>query len=1855
MKNTASLHNCIREFAYSSPDKTAIEYNGENYSYLQIEKKSNLIAKMLIQENVNRGNVFVLLDRKPLLVLYLLGILKSGGVFVPLDPRHPESRLGTIMSLIQSNWILTEAQYLDKLNRLGKLKGGKLNVVVDEADICADNYSYLNINILDTVENGTELEQIDIYNENCYIYFTSGSTGTPKGILGRHQSLKHFIDWEISQFRVDSNFRVSQIITPTFDPFLRDIFVPLCAGGTICMPGEHEIILDAPRLIEWIDANRISLMHMVPTLFKNMAREIKNPDCFSNLRYILLAGELLKGRDLEKFYMMCGSRVQLVNIYGPTETTLAKAFYLINEEDVSKVNIPVGRPINDTEILILNEDIQPCSEGVVGEIFISTPYMSSGYVNDNDLNNKLFLENPYGKYPGSKMYKTGDMGRLLPDGNIECLGRMDNQVKIRGMRLELSEIETHILKSGFVKEVVVIAKEDESGDKYLIAFFESDEDCDIPRLRKYIEARLPDYMIPAYFVRLDKMPLLPNGKTDRRTLSTYEADLETGIEYQAPSTEIEEKLVKLWQQVLHAKRIGIDDNFFYLGGHSLKAAKLASKIHKEFNVNLPIKEVFINNTVKTMAQYIESCSKTDYLSIPSAEEKELYPVSSAQKRIFLVNMIENSGISYNMPDVVIVEGELDKEKLEKAFQSIIERHEVLRTSFELVAEGPVQRIHKDIEFYIEYFKDTEGLNMDERDVSKTVQEVLEDFIRPFDLGQAPLFRIRLVKLSCKKYILLRDMHHIISDGISEEILKVELRSLYNGQELTPLKLQYKDFSEWQNRLFNEDAVKSSEGYWLGVFQGELPILNLPTDYQRPPKQSFEGDCITVEVENDLKSKIGKIAESNGATSYMVLLSAFYILLSKYTGQEDIIVGSPVAGRNHADLDNVIGMFINTLALRNYPVGDKTFKEFLWDVRENSIKAFENQNYQFENVIDKLNIKRDLSRNPLFDVMFILQNMDFEEVKLDNAKVMPYRLKRSVSKFDLTLTAVEKASRIELCFEYCTKLFRKETVHRLAGHYLNILRQAVENINIRLSAVDMLSEKERNHILLELNDTSTEYPIDKTIHQLFEAQAENTPDKTALIFEDKTLTYKQLNIKANLLACKLREMNVSADSIVGLMVPRSLEMIIGILGVLKSGGAYLPIDPEFPDERVRYMLENSNCNILLTDSSDDKFDSKAERLNLMDESIYEGDGRNPDSINGPENLIYVIYTSGSTGKPKGVMLEHRNICNFIKGMTDIIDFSADKTILNLTTVSFDIFALETLLPLTRGMTIVIADEKQQLDPNLLSDLITGKGIDILQCTPSRLQLLLKSRKELGALENVKDLIVGGEAFPENLLQTIGKLKDTKIFNVYGPTETAVWSTVKNLTGSRTINIGKPISNTKIYILDKYGHPQPAGIIGELNIAGDGVARGYYGMEDLTREKFVENPFDDGKRMYKTGDLARWLQSGEVEFLGRIDHQVKVRGHRIELSEIEKCLSECTGVKACVCSIGDDEYGIKYLAAYYVSDDEIPVSKIRTHLLRFLPEYMVPQIYVHIEKIPTTFNGKVDRLALPNLDKARPSLSAEFVEAETETQKQIAKIWEEVLGRDTVGVNDSFFDLGGNSLLLVLMYNNLDKLFPGKVTIADIFANPTVARLAQFMNEDGTSRRQVELEFVNLPDEYFVIEDENSEEIVFKYRLEGGTYDRLKRFTVYNNIRISDIMLFVYAYLLAEISDTEKIAIQVAADNENLFQLDVNLSGAADIPSIINETSEARKAGAKAMQYPLSMLNCSGIKKGGNSIAAIFNDKDDVNSYLLNNCDLILKAEESRNGVDIVFECPTFRIRAEKAEEFLNWYIRLVGLVSDKLVH
>ncbi|MGB7604589.1 MAG: amino acid adenylation domain-containing protein, partial [Lutisporaceae bacterium] len=1628
-----TLYQLFEQQASKTPDNIAAIFEEEYITYRELDAKSNQLARILREKGVKADSIVAMsLYRSIEMTIGIMAIQKAGGAYLPISPEYPEDRIRYMLEDSNASVLLTQSHLQDKY----QFENTTVIAIDDKELYKGDNSS---------------LQPISGPNNLAYVIYTSGSTGKPKGAMIEHHSAINRIKWMQKRFPIGEKDVILQKTPYTFDVSVWELFWWSMEGAKVCFltPGGEK---DPEEIVKAIEKQKITTMHFVPSMLNIFLEYIEgreNLDRLSSLKQVFSSGEALTAPQVERFNRIINSKIgtKLINLYGPTEATVDVSYFDCSTGEQFDV-IPIGKPIDNISLLVVDKHNNLLPVGVPGELCISGVGVGRGYLNRPELTAEKFVQNPH--IPGERMYKTGDLTKWMPDGNIEYLGRIDNQVKIRGFRIELGEIENELLKHNEIKEAIVIDKADKNGNKYLCGYIVAERELTVSELKEHLLKNLPDYMIPAYFITMDKLPLSANGKADRKALLELETEgsINTGVEYVAPTNKIEEKLVSIWSEVLGVGRIGINDNFFDLGGHSLKAIKIVSIIQKELMAEISVGYLFSNPTVNQLGKYIEKTKEIVYSSIEAVEERELYEVSSAQKRMFALNQFSKKEINYNIPSVMILEGKLEKDKVEESFNKLVERHEAFRTSFELVDNEIMQRIHKAVQFKVEY----EEINKFDA----------EGFVKPFDLSKAPLLRVKLIRLEEEKYVLMFDMHHIISDGISMSIIMEEFTKLYKGKSLETLRIQYKDYSAWENKMLTSEGMKKHEEYWTNIFSDEIPILDLPTDYPRPSTQSFEGESIEFTLDKSLTEKLNKIGKANGATLYMTLLTAYNILLSKYSGQEDIVVGSPIAGRPHADLYNMVGMFINTLVMRNYPGSKKTFNEFLQEVKKNALNAYENQDYQFDKLVEKLDIRRDLSRNALFDTMFILQNTEDKEIELDDVKIKQLQFEVGVSKFDITLSAKEKGEEIKFNFEYCTKLFKRKTIERVIEHFKNILKEVAENPALKLCEIDMLLEEEKKEILIDFNDTKTEYPKDKTIHELFEEQVIKTPDKIALVFGDKSLTYKELNEKSNRLGRALREKGVKQESIVGIMVERSLEMIIGIMGILKAGGAYLPIDPEYPVDRIKYILEDSKAKLLLTQSKYiNKLKFAGEILNLDSEQCYKNEGDNLKNVNSPENLAYIIYTSGSTGNPKGVMIEHGSTVNTLTEMERNYPLGEKDVYLLKTSYTFDVSVTEIFGWFVGKGKLAILKAGEEKDIYGILNAIGKYEVTHINFVPSMLNLFLEvlEEKNIDKTNSLKYVFAAGEALIKETVNRFHSLvKTARLENIYGPTETTIYVTKYSLNNynndTKNIPIGKPLSNIKAYIINENGNLQPVGVQGELCFSGVGLARGYLNKPELTAEKFIENPFDHGERIYKTGDLARWQPDGNIEFLGRIDHQVKIRGFRIELGEIESQLLKYEGISEVIVIAKEDNSGNKYLCGYICGEREYSISELREHLAKELPEYMIPSYFIQLDKLPLTANGKIDRKALPVPDGSIET-GAEYIAATNEIEEKLISIWHEVLGVEKIGINDNFFELGGHSLKAIKIVSIIQKELMVEISVGDIFSNPTVRQLGDCIEKTKES--------------------------------------------------------------------------------------------------------------------------------------------------------------------------------------------------------
>jgi amino acid adenylation domain-containing protein len=1440
--------------------------------------------------------------------------------------------------------------------------------------------------------------------------------------------------------------------------------------------------IDGELFIHFLRTNKIEVSDATPSHLQLLLASIYGSDLKLYLKNLLVGGEPLSKQILSDFFDAFKIKgLCITNVYGPAECCVDATSHGIFREEVEYLNqIPIGKSLPNVNVYVLDNGNKLVPIGIPGELCISGLGVSRGYLNRPTFTEDTFINHPF--LCGEKLYKTGDLGRWMPDGNIEFLGRIDHQVKIRGFRIEPGEITNQLLKTDLVKECVVIDRE-RNGETYLCAYIVPErhmQGTEPPvELRKVLSAVLPDYMIPSHFIELDRIPLNPNGKVDRKCLP--EPKIEAGEQYLAPRNKDERRLVQLWSEVLGIKReaISIDANFFEVGGHSLKATILISKIHRTFNVRIPLGAMFVNPTIEGLSKVIREKEgiSDEYAKIEVSEKKEYYPLSPAQKRLYILQQMEVKNTSYNLPGIIELGEEVELDRLEEAFRKIISRHESLRTSFDMVNSEPVQKINREVDFKIEHYhlkSDGDDINSDNDHsfIARGVSSIMGRFVRFFDLSKAPLLRVGIINGEFSNSILVFDLHHIITDGISQNLLEQEFYTFYSGGELPLLRLQYKDFAGWQNNNIRQGLLKEQEEYWIHLFSDELPALHLPSDFSRPLIRSFEGAAVRFVLNPEETKEIKAVARENDATLFMVMLSIFTIFLSKLSGssrggdQEDIIVGTPIAGRRHADLENIIGMFVNSLALRNSPAGDKSYKEFLDEVKQRTLEAFENQEYQFEDLVERVEVNRDTSRNPLFDVMFVFQNMDISGREISGLTVNPYDYENRTSRFDLTLQGIERGDNLFFILEYCTKLFKKEIIDRLISYFRRALSIILTEPEIKIFEIDIVSKEEKQQMLFEFNDTNVDYPNDKTLHALFEEQAEKTPGNTAIIYEDNQLTYKELNKKANQLANYLYyEKHVQFEYLIGIYMEDPIKQVIAMLGILKAGCAYVPIDAYIPHARVKDMLDDSKIEIVISQkryiNALNKLQCECQSfksfLCLDSHNLYLEEETGKNELNHgldldlkTENAAYLIYTSGSTGKPKGAIVEHKSVVNTLFCRGNEYKLKTNDTILQLFSYAFDGFVTSFFTPIISGAKVILQSRDGMKDiSNIIVSLINNCVTHFISVPPLYQTIIeIISEYDKDCLKVVT--LAGDKILPGVIEKTKEKRKNFEIAIEYGITEVSVMSTIfRNQQGSERIKIGKPIWNTKIYVVNKQNHSQPIGVAGELSIAGVGLARGYLNNKKLTNEKFIDSPFVKGEKLFRTGDLARWLTDGNIEFLGRLDDQVKIRGYRIELGEIENQLERHGYISKAVVLVKEEREN-QSLYAYIVSNGEGEISKsdLREYLLRTLPDYMIPSHFVPLENIPLTPIGKIDKKALLSIEI---EVGEEYIAPSNEIEKKLVAIWSEILGikKDVISIDSNFFNLGGNSLKVTILAAKMHKEFDVKVVLAEIFRFPTVRNLSEYL--------------------------------------------------------------------------------------------------------------------------------------------------------------------------------------------------------------
>lgn len=1561
----------LEQQAEKRSQKVALASKGREITYGELNEKANELAYQLRDRGVKRDDfVAVMAERRMETIIAICAVIKAGGAYVPVNPEYPEERVKYILEDCAPKALIDFKE--KKINGIS---------VIDISTI---------LNWKGRQENPVRVNR---ENDLLYVIYTSGTTGKPKGAMIEQRNAVNLVK-DTNYVDLNSETVILQTGALSFDAATFEIWGALLNGGRLFLTESCDI-LDIRSLKKILNKNNINTMFLTTALFNQLITY--DETVFDGLKYLMIGGEKASEYHVMKLAGR-NSRLLFYNVYGPTETTTFATWYPISQPLQRK--IPIGKPIKNAAVYIMNEG-KLCGTGMAGELCIGGRGVARGYLNNKKLTDEKFIDNPYGE---GKLYRTGDLARWLPDGNIEFLGRIDEQVKIRGFRIEPGEIESLIRETDGIEDAAVIVRE-HGEDKRIEAYIVSRR-LEAKELLEALKKELPSYMCPSAIQKIDGIPLNPNGKVDKKALPEIEYQYSEIIT--EPINQMEEIILDIFKGILERDSISTRDNFFEIGGHSLKAVRLINKMEAATGVRLSLNDFFAKPTVKALAKKI-TASSSQYSEIPVAAKQDTYTMSPAQKRIFVLNDYDNTGIAYNMYNGMEIEGELDFHKLQKAYEGLVRRHEILRTGFYLKDGIGFQKIFENIQPKIEY---QETKEMKEEDKVR----YMKNFIRSFDLRHPPLFRIKFIKANKGNDLILFDMHHIISDGVTIKILISDLEKLYKDEPLKPLSIFYKDYSQWLKKR----DLSDQKAYWLSVFSGETPVLNLPLDYKRPKVQTFRGNTLKLNLSHKIREQIGELCRKTNTTEFMVMMSVFMVLLGKYSRQEEIVIGSPVSGRVHKDTEGIAGMFVNTIAVKGFPCGKKTFCSFLEEMKHQIIKAQENQEYPFDELVEEVAVNRDMSRNPLFDVLLSMQNKDMNtELQLPGARLKDIPMPRDISKFDLSLFVIITEEGYELEAEYCSELFTEQSIQRMMLHFINILKEVLKEPDKIIKHIDVTDRKERLKLLKEFNRSSVNYEKDITVIRLFEQMVSEYPDKEAVFFEQMSLTYKELNDKANALAQKLRSMGVGRDDFVAVMARRRIETIIGMAAILKAGGAYVPLDPNYPADRTKYIMKDCSPKAILNYASDNDFGLPFIDLSSM--LKWEGKKENPKPVNTSGDLIYLIYTSGTSGKPKGAMIEHKSVIRLVN-KADFVNLNENTVILQTGTLCFDAATFEVWGALLNGGTLYLADNEIIMNPNSLRTMIQNEKINTMWLTVSLFNQLVIENPHI--FDSLKNLLIGGEKISEKHVSMLRENnKDIRIINGYGPTETTTFAATYPITDypmQDNTPIGRPIHNTQVYIVNE-DTLCGIGMIGEIFIAGDGVARGYLNQPELTDKSFITNPYGSGK-LYRSGDLGRWREDGNIEYAGRADEQVKLRGFRIELKEIERVISKYQGIQDAVV-VMKEEHSNKWLLGYIVATNKVDIGKLRDEIKKELPDYMIPSGLLQIKKIPVTRNGKTDIRALPEIEFTNRH---DYVAPRNETEKKIIQVFEDVLGYSPVGMQDNFFEIGGDSIKAIRLISKLKDL-------------------------------------------------------------------------------------------------------------------------------------------------------------------------------------------------------------------------------------
>jgi amino acid adenylation domain-containing protein len=1645
------VHECIEDVARKSPGAIAVQYEDQQLTYQQLDQRSNQLARYLRKLGAGpEVPVAICMERSLELVIGLLGIMKAGAAYVPLDPGYPQERVLYMLENSHAPVFMTQEKFA------GLLPATNANVVK-----------------LDTNWESISKEQntnpaIKISDENLvYVIYTSGSTGQPKGAMNTQQGLRNRLRWMQQQYGLAAEDSVLQKTPFSFDVSVWEFFWPLMVGArlVIARPGGHQ---DPVYLAETIEKSKITTLHFVPSMLRAFLNSGVAEKC-KGLRRIICSGEALS----IELARECQERIpaELHNLYGPTEASIDVTYWNCAE---SSEAVLIGKPIANNQVYVLDSEMQPVPVGIGGELYLGGAGLGRGYLQQSSLTAEKFVPNPFGKELGSRLYRTGDWVRWRANGNLEFLGRRDEQVKLRGNRIELGEIEAALRQHPFVTDAAVLVREDNRGEKRLTAYVVAGNEQPFLNgaLRKHLQEKLPEYMVPELFVPLERLPLTPTGKLDRRALPQPGNERPLNSEFVAPTTLVQEVVAAIWADVLGVAKIGKADNFFQLGGHSLLAIQVVSRLREAFNAELPVRSLFESPSLEQFSGRVQQIMRSSSAQPPSLR---LVPrdgtvlLSYAQQRLWFLDQLTPNGNAYNIPVSVRFNMQLNVNALEDALSETVRRHEILRTTFGSVEGQPIQIIAPATKTSLKIV-DLSSLEESEREAELQKLARLEA-LRPFDLANGPLLRTCLVRMGDQSHVELLTLHHIITDGWSMGVLMQEVESSYraflsgNPSELPELAIQYADFAAWQRDWLEDGALAVQLNYWKRQLEGAPMLLALPTDYPRPSRRSLPGIQCPISFSESFSKRLRELCKQEGTTPFMVLMAAFQLLLGRYTAQDEVLVGTPAVGRGQVELENLIGFFVNMIVLKANLGSARSVRDLLRQVRETALDAYAYQDVPFDRLVEELKPERRNNRNPIFQAVLAFQNAPTPGMEMAGVTLPSGSPGHAETKFDLELYFWETATDFTGSFVFSPEIFRASTISRMANQLSHLLEVFVSQPDARLSDISLVTGLEYGQITEIWNETEVEFPGQSVIHEVFAKQVQMTPDAIAIETDQEQISYRELDRRSSMVANYLSSLGAGPEVFVGVLFERSLDMIVALLATLKSGAVYVPINPADPIKRIEFILQDARISLLLT-SKQIAQKVPAGRLNVvcldgeMDRERMVAVQSNGNAAGAAtfDNLAYMIYTSGSTGHPKGVCVTHRNVLRLVKGAS-YVDLTSREVFLQFAPVSFDASTFEIWGALLNGARLVLFPPHA---PSLreLGEFIRESGITTMWLTAGLFHQVID--RNMDGIRSVKQLLAGGEALSvTHVNKLLAESPDCTMVNGYGPTETTTFACCHRVGANHqgtTVPIGRPIANTKVYVLNEGMRLAAIGETGELFIGGAGLARGYLNRPDFTAERFVPDPFSNsGGRLYRTGDLVRYLEDGNIEFLGRADKQIKLRGFRIELEEIEKTLSEHPQVEQAVVIPRDDSAGGKRLVAYIVpvAGSVLTVERLRSHVQERLPEYMVPSLFLVLEQLPLTANGKVDANALLRFDRMAARSEKTFVAPKDRLQEQLITIWEGLLDARPIGIQDDFFELGGHSLIAVQLIARIEQELGKRLPMAALFEGATIERISQLLRDDTGS--------------------------------------------------------------------------------------------------------------------------------------------------------------------------------------------------------